>query len=75
MRTIYYALTSLLRGEDSRLSWSKVVLAALVTGWFLGRDLSAALALVFLSATYGYRGLQLYLNRNNAEEGNDDDAE
>ncbi|MGK2933703.1 MAG: hypothetical protein ACSLFE_00460 [Gemmatimonadaceae bacterium] len=64
----WHSATSLLRGEDGRFSFSKVVLSILVGGWLAGRTLEAALALVFLLATYGYRGLRLHVTGKDAEE-------
>ncbi len=52
--------TSLLRGEDGRLSFSKVVLLILIAGWYSGRELEAGLAGVFLSAAFGYRAFRLH---------------
>lgn len=59
--------TSLLRGDDGRMSFSKLVLVVLVGGWLSGRELEASLALVFLLATYGLRGLRLYLKGSEGE--------
>ena len=67
MTDFWRKATSLLRGEDGRLSFSKLVLLVLIGGWLSGRELEASLALVFLLATYGLRGLRLYLNGKEGE--------
>lgn len=67
MIALFRKSTSLLRGEDGRLSFSKLVLLVLIGGWLSGRELEASLALVFLLATYGLRGLRLYLNGREGE--------
>lgn len=67
MIALFRKATSLLRGEDGRLSFSKLVLLVLIGGWLSGRELEASLALVFLLATYGLRGLRLYLNGREGE--------
>lgn len=66
-RRLFRKATSLLRGEDGRMSFSKLVLITLIAGWLSGRELEASLALVFLCATYGLRGLRLYLNGKEGE--------
>lgn len=60
MRDFFRRATSLLRGEDGRLSFSKIVLLTLIGGWLAGRELEAALAGVFLSAAFGYRAFMRY---------------
>lgn len=69
MRELFRKSTSLLRGEDGRMSFSKLVLLTLICGWYSGRELEASLALVFLLATYGLRGLRLYLKGSEGERG------
>lgn len=60
MRDLFRRATSLLRGDDGRLSFSKIVLLTLIGGWLGGRELEAALAGVFLSAAFGYRAFKLH---------------
>ena len=65
--------TSLLRGDDGRISFSKCVLVTLLVGWLFRVPLSAELALVFIVASHGTKILLRYLDKRGGQEA--DDAE
>ncbi|MEX1185331.1 MAG: hypothetical protein WEA80_01920 [Gemmatimonadaceae bacterium] len=46
-------------GADGRLSFAKLVLVTLLAGWMAGRPLEAALAFVFVGASYGWKWVRL----------------
>lgn len=66
LRRVFRKSTSLLRGDDGRLSFAKVVLLVLLGGWLAGRELGAALAFVFVGASYGWKWVRLYTNNGGA---------
>lgn len=62
-RRYFRKSTSLLRGKDGRISFSKAVLVTILYGWLTGRTIDAALAFVLVGASYGWRWVQLRTQR------------